>query len=38
MTDERARLQHLALQAGIGLETFWLDWLDQELDGDLGET
>ncbi|GAA2269033.1 MULTISPECIES: PadR family transcriptional regulator [Kitasatospora] len=50
VADERARLQHLVLQAGIGLETFWLDWLDQalaqlaegdldeELDGDLGET
>ncbi|MGK4579450.1 PadR family transcriptional regulator [Kitasatospora sp. HPMI-4] len=50
VTDERARLQHLVLQAGIGLETFWLDWLDQALaqlaegelgeepDGDLGET
>ncbi|MFB7664375.1 hypothetical protein ACFC1R_10585 [Kitasatospora sp. NPDC056138] len=50
MSDDRARLQHLVLQAGIGLETFWLDWLDralaqladgefdEELDADLGET
>ncbi|MDH6125060.1 PadR family transcriptional regulator [Kitasatospora sp. GP82] len=29
--DEKARLQHLVLQAGIGLESFWLDWLDHAL-------
>ncbi len=27
-----AKLQHLVLRAGVGLETFWTEWLTEALD------
>ncbi|MGF1431751.1 PadR family transcriptional regulator [Kitasatospora sp. LaBMicrA B282] len=30
---EENRLQHLVLRAGIGLETFWIQWLTEALTG-----
>ncbi|MFD4659046.1 PadR family transcriptional regulator [Kitasatospora sp. NPDC058444] len=31
-TDAGARLQHAVLRAGIGLETFWVQWLAETLE------
>jgi DNA-binding PadR family transcriptional regulator len=31
--DARLRLQHSVLRAGIGLETFWIQWLEETLAG-----
>ncbi|GJF33065.1 PadR family transcriptional regulator [Kitasatospora sp. NE20-6] len=30
-TDEASRLHHVVLQAGLGLETHWIDWLEAAL-------
>lgn len=36
--DHANRLQHLVLRAGIGLETFWIQWLTEALSEPLGGT